>query len=102
MSAASTSQARQSDEQSSSASQPLGSYEVGDVGRIRDAAQAIGKAFRDNHYAIIGGAACTLLGSTRTTVDVDVVVPTGKTSAARSLLQSQTELFDVDKKTRHT
>jgi len=64
MSAASTSQAQQSDEQSSSASQPLGSYEVGDVGRIRDAAQVIGKAFRDNHYAIIGGAACTLLGST--------------------------------------
>jgi hypothetical protein len=105
MSAASASQAQQSDKQSSLVPQPLGSPEGDRLKRIRSiirAAHAIGKTLGDNHYAIIGGAACTLLGSPRITDDVDIVVPAGKIPAARSLLRAETELFDVDKRTRHT
>jgi len=83
-------------------SQLLGSHEEHQVELVRNAAHAIGKAFWNNHYAIIGGAACNLLGSTRATGDVDVVVPRGKTPEARSLLQAETELFHVEKRTRRT
>jgi Nucleotidyl transferase AbiEii toxin, Type IV TA system len=56
----------------------------------------------DNCYAIIGGAACTVLGSSRLTSDVDFVVPRGDTKAARSLLKAQDVWFEVEKRTNHT
>lgn len=52
-------------------------------------------------YAIVGGAACVLLGSQRSTIDVDVVVPQGHTPTARSLLANSL-VFRVERRTRHT
>jgi hypothetical protein len=54
------------------------------------------------HYAIVGGAACLVLGSNRLTADVDFVVPKGKTKDARQLLKSQTGYFAVESRTNHT
>ncbi|KAI0330247.1 hypothetical protein GY45DRAFT_1323970 [Cubamyces sp. BRFM 1775] len=84
---------------------------------IRTAAQAIAAAIggrdRDANnaeleldapqvpYAIVGGAACILLGSQRITEDVDFVVPTGRTAAARQLLRAS-PAFRVDARTCHT
>jgi hypothetical protein len=67
------------------------------------AAQAVAKALGDQQpYAIVGGAACALLGSDRSTSDVDLVVPKGDTKAARALLKSDPDSFSVDKRTQHT
>lgn len=66
------------------------------------AAKAVGYALGDQDYALVGGAACVLLGSTRATEDVDIVVPKGNTPAARSLLKQQIKYFDVANKTLHT
>lgn len=43
-----------------------------------------------------------LLGSTRVTIDVDLVVPRGETKSARALLKAHPEKFDIDKRTLHT
>ncbi len=43
------------------------------------AAKAVGYALGDQDYALVGGAACVLLDSTRATEDVDIVVPKGNT-----------------------
>ncbi|KAH8894363.1 hypothetical protein GQ53DRAFT_859202 [Thozetella sp. PMI_491] len=53
-------------------------------------------------YAVEGGAACVLLGSTRQTADLHFVVPKGETKAARSLLRSNPDVFHVEKRTNHT
>lgn len=68
------------------------------------AAQAVSRAFRDSDvkYAVVGGAACLLLGSNRATTDVDFVVPKGKIRDARLLLKAHTEHFAVEPRTNHT
>lgn len=72
-------------------------------GHIRAAAQAVAQALNDKQcYAVVGGAACSLLGSTRYTVDIDIVVPKGSTKAARSLLKSRLDDFEIDPRTQHT
>jgi hypothetical protein len=52
-------------------------------------------------YAIVGGAACTLLGSKRQTMDVDFVVPRNCTAQARSALKASPR-FQVQPRTNHT
>ncbi|KAK5254537.1 hypothetical protein LTR16_004818 [Cryomyces antarcticus] len=70
--------------------------------QVRAAANMLGYVLGENVYAVVGGAACTLLGSMRVTEDVDFVVPKGSTSNARKLLKEQTDSFEVEKKTFHT
>ncbi|KAI0909464.1 hypothetical protein F4823DRAFT_594621 [Ustulina deusta] len=66
------------------------------------AVQAVAGALGNTHYAIVGGAACTMLGSVRLTEDVDFVVPKGETKAARALLKQKETYFSIDKRTQHT
>ena len=68
---------------------------------IRDAACAVGVALGPQKYAVVGGAACVLLGSLRITTDVDLVVPQGKTVVARNKFRSS-EAFTVDAVTAYT
>lgn len=70
--------------------------------QIRAAAQTIHYYLGNQTYAIVGGAACSLLGSTRETEDVDFVVPKGATREARQVLREQPTYFDVDNRTLHT
>lgn len=65
-------------------------------------AQTIAQVLGSQHFAVVGGAACLLLGSNRSTFDVDIVVPQGETKAARARLQAHPECFDVEKRTLHT
>ena len=71
---------------------------------VISAAKAIAYALEENEeaYAVVGGAACALLGSPRITGDVDIVVLQGHTSTARNMLKSKPEYFSVDNRTRHT
>lgn len=69
---------------------------------ISAAAKAVALSFGSTHYAIVGGAACLLLGSTRQTTDIDAVVIKGETKTARDKLCAQKTHFSVDPKTRHT
>lgn len=69
---------------------------------ITAAAKAVALSFGSTHYAIVGGAACLLLGSTRQTTDIDAVVAKGETKTARDKLAAQKTHFSVDPKTRHT
>ncbi|KAH9902760.1 hypothetical protein C8Q73DRAFT_785398 [Cubamyces lactineus] len=75
------------------------------IDSILTAAQAIAAAIGNNNpavpYAIVGGAACILLGSHRITEDVDFVVPRNTTAAARTLLRAS-PAFRVDARTCHT
>ncbi|KAK4151590.1 hypothetical protein C8A00DRAFT_35737 [Chaetomidium leptoderma] len=68
------------------------------------AAKAVARALRDGDvkYAVVGGAACLLLGSNRATTDVDFVVPKSRIRDARLLLKAQTEHFAVEPRTNHT
>ncbi|TVY15843.1 hypothetical protein LARI1_G005766 [Lachnellula arida] len=70
--------------------------------QIREAAEAIRHSLGNQVYAIVGGAACSLLGSTRETEDVDFVVPQGATRDARRMLKNQPQHFDVENRTLHT
>jgi hypothetical protein len=69
------------------------------IAAVKAIAHALGTS---QPYAIVGGAACMLLGSSRLTTDVDLVVPKGETKAARQLLKNQTDHFLVDSRTNHT
>lgn len=69
---------------------------------IRAAASAVKYSLGNQVYAVVGGAACSLLGSTRETEDVDFVVPQGGTKDARRMLKNQPTYFDVDNRTLHT
>lgn len=69
---------------------------------IKAAAQAVALSLGSTPYVIVGGAACTLLGSQRTTTDVDIVVMKGETKTVRNKLAAQATHFSVDPKTRHT
>lgn len=66
------------------------------------AAQAVGFSLGDQTYAVVDGAACLLLGSSRVTEDVDIVVSQGATRETRLKLKSQDAYFDVEKRTLHT
>ncbi len=70
--------------------------------QVQEAAHAVGYSLGTQAYAIVGGAACTLLGSLRETEDVDVVVPQGATIETRQKLRSQPDYFDIDRRTLHT
>ncbi|OJZ83201.1 hypothetical protein ASPFODRAFT_210032 [Aspergillus luchuensis CBS 106.47] len=69
---------------------------------IRAAALAVANALTQYEtYALVGGSACVILGSTRATLDIDFVVPQGKTSNARQLLRASPD-FEVEARTNHT
>lgn len=69
---------------------------------IRAAAMAVGNAMaRCEKYALVGGSACVVLGSTRATQDVDFVVPQGGTTSARQLLRASSD-FEVEARTNRT
>jgi hypothetical protein len=70
--------------------------------QTRQAARAIAFALGDLKYAVVGGAACTILGSLRETEDVDFVVPQGETKTARDLLRQKPDFFDIERRTLHT
>ena len=55
---------------------------------IHAAAVAIGETLGTRRYAIVGGAACMLLGSMRLTEDVDLVVPKGTAPEYRKLFKT--------------
>lgn len=86
---------------STMASSSIVQYPAADliIAAVKALAQALGA---DQPYAIVGGAACMLLGSDRLTTDVDLVVPKGETKNARQLLKNQKEHFIVDTRTNHT
>ncbi|KAF9877993.1 hypothetical protein CkaCkLH20_04569 [Colletotrichum karsti] len=67
----------------------------------KNAARAVAYAMGDDCYAIVGGAACTMLGSARVTMDVDFVVPQGQTKLARNKLRDHSA-FQVEVRTNHT
>ncbi|KAL7285802.1 hypothetical protein ACG7TL_000911 [Trametes sanguinea] len=69
---------------------------------IRVAAKSVAGALSDDFaYAIVGGAACILLGGQRVTEDIDFVVPKGSTPKARQLLKAS-GMFTIDPRTLHT
>ncbi|GAT20753.1 similar to An03g02230 [Aspergillus luchuensis] len=69
---------------------------------IRAAAMAVANALTQYEtYALVGGSACVILGSTRATLDIDFVVSQGKTSNARQLLRASPD-FEVEARTNHT
>jgi hypothetical protein len=70
--------------------------------QVRAAAQAIGFSLGSQVYAVVGGAACSLLGSSRVTDDVDIIVLQGATKETRQNLKDQTAYFDVENRTLHT
>ena len=70
--------------------------------QIRAAARAVGYYLGNRTYAVVGGAACSLLGARRGTEDVDVVVPQGATKDARTTLKNEVAYFEVQSRTLHT
>ncbi|KAI9059660.1 hypothetical protein FKP32DRAFT_1760935 [Trametes sanguinea] len=69
---------------------------------IRVAAKSVAAALgNDFAYALVGGAACILLGGQRVTEDIDFVVPKGSTPRARQLLKAS-GAFTIDSRTLHT
>jgi hypothetical protein len=73
-----------------------------DISRVIEATQALATALSNQSYAVVGGAALVLLGSTRVTSYVDLVVPQGMTSATRRALREHADYFEVDSRTLHT
>ncbi|KAF8228322.1 hypothetical protein L208DRAFT_1292185, partial [Tricholoma matsutake] len=53
------------------------------------------------HYAVLGGAACSVLGSTWQMEDVDVVVPQNVTRHTQAALRASSK-FSVESRTNHT
>ncbi len=70
-------------------------------GLIEAACATISKQLIGTRYAFVGGAACRLLGSDRTTNDVDIVVLRGEVPAARARIAESSE-FTVEPRTRYT
>lgn len=73
----------------------------GDYLATKSAAVAIASTMGTDCYALVGGAACTMLGSQRITLDVDFVVPKGQIISARRKFVND-PAFKVDARTRHT
>lgn len=57
-------------------------------GAVQAAASAVANAVGNRPYAIVGGAACLLLGSVRQTEDVDLVVPKNTVVEYRKLFRT--------------
>lgn len=87
------------------------------IEHILAAAHAVARSLEGSEipYAIVGGAACLLLGSARLTSDVDFVVPMGRVRDARQLLRAYNsgdsdrqgdskagDRFAVQSRTNHT
>ncbi len=73
------------------------------VQQVRAAARAIGSCLAGRKYAVVGGAACAMLGSKRETQDVDFVVPQGNTRQTKLLLSNDPlDDFHVAKGTLYT
>src|SRR5277367_4462483 len=71
------------------------------VGDIREAVNTVGSVLGGARYAIIGGAALVELGMTiRTTRDVDILVPKGKTREVKDRLAAHSS-FELNPRTRH-
>ncbi|OQE01487.1 hypothetical protein PENSOL_c004G09507 [Penicillium solitum] len=68
---------------------------------LHAALTALGNTLGDEKYALVGGSACTALGSERATQDIDFVVLRGQTPAVRQLLRDSPD-FEVQAKTYHT
>ncbi|KXG49890.1 uncharacterized protein PGRI_058580 [Penicillium griseofulvum] len=68
---------------------------------LREALTALGDALGDERYALVGGSACTALGSERATQDIDFVVPKGQTPSVRKILRNS-PAFEVEARTYHT
>lgn len=54
-----------------------------------EALDAMAEALRDTPYAVVGGLALMLLGSTRPTKDIDIVVPDGRGAETAALLAAE-------------
>jgi len=63
---------------------------------------AISTTLKETPYALVGSAACLLLGSPLQTNAIDIVVPRGLTISTRNLLKNNPDAFEVDSRTRHT
>lgn len=73
------------------------------IEQIRIATKAVGSTLEaGSKYAVIGGAACAILGSNRETEAVDFVVPKGNIRSARQLLGSDSAHFRIEKRTLRT
>lgn len=68
---------------------------------LHAALTALGNTLGDEKYALVGGSACTALGSERATQDIDFVVLRGQSPAVRQLLRDSPD-FEVQAKTYHT
>jgi hypothetical protein len=68
----------------------------------RAAAKAVGYALGDHLYAVVGGAACALLGAQRVTDDVDIVVPQGTATETKAKLKSQETYFEFESRASRT
>ncbi|PIL30717.1 hypothetical protein GSI_06885 [Ganoderma sinense ZZ0214-1] len=55
---------------------------------IHAAAMAVAETLNPRPYAVVGGAACMLLGSMRLTEDVDLVMPRGTVAEYRKLFRT--------------
>lgn len=71
------------------------------LAETRAVTESIAQSVKSTKYAICGGGACVVLGSTRQTEDVDFVVPKGDTPKARADLKKN-QAFTVEAKTNHT
>lgn len=69
---------------------------------IYAASSVVAVFLNEEIYAIVGGAALAILGSSRVTNDVDLVVRRGRTTDTRNILREQKAYFEVEKRTLYT
>lgn len=71
---------------------------------VRDTCSALARQLNKAGcvYAIVGGAACQMFGSGRTTKDVDIVVRAREVPKARSALRAAPNIFTIEPGTLHT
>lgn len=74
----------------------------GSVSPILAAAQAISECLQYIPYALVGGAAYSLLGSPCSIDAIEIVVPRGQTLLTRNTMKKDSTHFEVDARTRHT
>ncbi|KAE9973853.1 hypothetical protein BLS_003403 [Venturia inaequalis] len=69
---------------------------------ILAAARALSECLQYIPYALVGGAAYSLLDSPCSVDAIELVVPRGQTLLTRNTLKKDTAHFEVDPRTRHT